>query len=105
MSMASLLFSESGLPVEINALWYNAICFALDLADNAGDYDFVEEWETMREKGRQFIFRNILERRSRTSGRCCVNKQNSRLVGEAKYGHCNCTWIIHPFQTNKKNRF
>ncbi len=41
---------RDGLPVEINALWFNAICFTLDLADLAGDHDFVEEWKVMVKK-------------------------------------------------------
>ena len=34
-----------GMPVEINALWYNAICFCLEAARSAGDDVFVKEWE------------------------------------------------------------
>lgn len=41
---------RAGLPVEINALWFNAICFALDLADLAGDHAFVEQWKGMVKK-------------------------------------------------------
>jgi len=41
---------REGLPVEVNALWFNAICFALDLADLAGDHQFVEEWKSMVKK-------------------------------------------------------
>ncbi|MEI6765752.1 MAG: amylo-alpha-1,6-glucosidase [Bacteroidota bacterium] len=33
-----------GMPVEINALWYNAIMFALETASMAGDEDFINEW-------------------------------------------------------------
>jgi predicted glycogen debranching enzyme len=36
-----------GLAVEVNALWYNAICFALELAKGAGDSDFVDHWESI----------------------------------------------------------
>jgi predicted glycogen debranching enzyme len=36
-----------GYTVETNALWYNAICFALKLATQFGDNDFVEEWATI----------------------------------------------------------
>ncbi len=36
-----------GLDVEINALWYNAICFALELADAAGDKGFIKRWKTL----------------------------------------------------------
>ncbi|MFA8449845.1 MAG: amylo-alpha-1,6-glucosidase [Bacteroidales bacterium] len=33
-----------GCPVEINALWYNAVCFMLDLAKRQGDDSFLKEW-------------------------------------------------------------
>jgi predicted glycogen debranching enzyme len=36
-----------GCPVEINALWYNAICFALELATEAKDKKFTKEWKEM----------------------------------------------------------
>jgi len=36
-----------GLPVEINALWYNAIMFALELARKAGDTVFVNDWQSI----------------------------------------------------------
>lgn len=35
---------RGGLAVEINAYWYNAVCFALELAREAGDKAFVKEW-------------------------------------------------------------
>ena len=34
-----------GMPIEINALWYNAICFAIELAENSGDKKFVNDWK------------------------------------------------------------
>lgn len=36
-----------GFPVEINALWYNAVMFSLELARRAKDEDFIKEWETL----------------------------------------------------------
>ncbi len=36
-----------GYPVEINALWYNAVCFALDLASKNNDKKFVSSWKQM----------------------------------------------------------
>ncbi len=39
-----------GLAVEINALWYNAIMFSLELAAAAGDKKFVAKWETVAGK-------------------------------------------------------
>ncbi len=41
--------ARTGKQVEINALWYNAIMFTLDLAKRAGDDKFVKEWETIAE--------------------------------------------------------
>jgi predicted glycogen debranching enzyme len=36
---------RSGLPVEINALWYNAVCYAIELAVHNQDEKFVKEWK------------------------------------------------------------
>lgn len=36
-----------GAPVEINALWYNALMFSLDLAKKANDEKFVNKWEKL----------------------------------------------------------
>ncbi len=41
---------RNGKQVEVNALWYNAVCFSLQLARVAGDDVFVKEWETYPEK-------------------------------------------------------
>lgn len=47
---------RAGMAVEINALWFNAICFALDLADMVGDQEFINEWKHMvRNVARAFI--------------------------------------------------
>ena len=39
-----------GLAVEVNALWYNAICFAIELAEKAGEKDFVAEWKPIADR-------------------------------------------------------
>jgi predicted glycogen debranching enzyme len=36
-----------GAPVEINALWYNALMFSLDLARKANDEKFVNRWKKL----------------------------------------------------------
>lgn len=36
---------RTGMPVEVNALWYNAVCFSLHLARQAEDAKFVSQWE------------------------------------------------------------
>ncbi len=38
-----------GKPVELNALWYNAVCFALEMARNEKDEEFLEEWKPLPE--------------------------------------------------------
>ncbi len=43
---------RSGYAVEINALWYNAICFSLELAREANNRQFIKEWETWPEQFR-----------------------------------------------------
>jgi predicted glycogen debranching enzyme len=40
---------RKGYPVEINALWYNAVCFALDMAKIGNDKAFVREFESLPE--------------------------------------------------------
>lgn len=36
---------RSGLAVEVNALWYNAVQYALELANAANDQAFIQEWQ------------------------------------------------------------
>jgi predicted glycogen debranching enzyme len=36
---------RNGCPVEINALWYNAVCFSLELANESNDTAFVNRWK------------------------------------------------------------
>jgi predicted glycogen debranching enzyme len=38
---------RTGMPVEINALWYNAIQFSLKLARQSNDAGFVKDWEDL----------------------------------------------------------
>jgi predicted glycogen debranching enzyme len=40
---------RGGYAVEINALWYNAVCFALDCARGGGSKLFIKEWERLPE--------------------------------------------------------
>jgi predicted glycogen debranching enzyme len=41
---------RKGMCVEINALWYNAIMFSLELAKDAKDKDFIRDWEEIAER-------------------------------------------------------
>ena len=40
---------RGGLAVEINSAWYNAVCFALELAESAKDKTFISEWSAFPE--------------------------------------------------------
>ena len=42
--------ARSGLAVEINALWYNAIMFSLEMASLSNDHSFVSRWLTVADK-------------------------------------------------------
>jgi predicted glycogen debranching enzyme len=45
--------ARTGYAVEINALWYNAVCFALELAKEANSKRFIKEWESFPETFRK----------------------------------------------------
>ncbi len=38
---------RAGYTVELNALWYHAICFSLEMAEAAGDKKFIQKWESV----------------------------------------------------------
>ena len=41
---------RNGYQVEVNALWYNAVCYTLELAHQAGDKAFIDAWEELPER-------------------------------------------------------
>jgi predicted glycogen debranching enzyme len=41
---------RTGCTVEVNALWYNAIIFCIDIAGKASDHAFVKKWQSLPEK-------------------------------------------------------
>jgi len=41
---------RTGKTVEINSLWYNAVCFALSLASKGGDIEFTSRWQDVAAK-------------------------------------------------------
>lgn len=41
---------RTGLAVEVNALWYNAVMFAMSLAEEFGDKVFTDQWREISEK-------------------------------------------------------
>ena len=43
--MVFLLHQRRGYAVEINALWYNAVCFSLEMAGIEKDKKFIKEYE------------------------------------------------------------
>ncbi len=73
---------RDGLPLEVNALWYNALSFAIDLADNAEDYEFVEEWKLLRENVEQAFLKTFW------------NEEHGYLADVVKNGHAE--WAVRP---------
>ncbi len=49
-TMGRCVTPRYGYVVEVNALWYNAICFALELAKKSDEKTFVNRWKTIRDK-------------------------------------------------------
>ncbi len=41
---------RTGYPIEINALWYNALCFYLELAKEVQESQAIQEWERVPER-------------------------------------------------------
>lgn len=52
-----------GYAVEINALWYNALMFALELATEAGDKDFVKEWKPLADAFPEAFIANFWDKK------------------------------------------
>ena len=53
------VIARNGFVIEVNALWYNAICFALEMARQNSDTRFIHKWEDfpeMIQKSIQNIF-------------------------------------------------
>ncbi|MCL1973746.1 MAG: amylo-alpha-1,6-glucosidase [Bacteroidetes bacterium] len=48
---------RSGYQVEVNALWYNALMFALEVARQVGDDDFVRYWKDIPERTKENFMR------------------------------------------------
>ncbi len=51
---------RTGIPVEISALWYNAVQQSLKWAENAGDKKFISEWEAVPEKIGRILHSDVL---------------------------------------------
>ncbi len=43
---------RNGYQVEVNALWYNAVCYVLELAEKFGDKKVVKEWGWLPERAK-----------------------------------------------------
>lgn len=73
-----------GFPVEVNALWYNAVMFSIDLARRAKDEAFVREWESLPDRIRE-SFLNLF-----------WDSRKGYLADVADYN--NTDWSIRPNQ-------
>ena len=75
---------RAGCPVEINALWYNAMMFAIESATAANDKKFVSQWKTRAEEFPQ-IFKEKF-----------WNKEKAYLADVVDYSHTD--WSFRPNQ-------
>jgi len=53
---------RTGYAVEVNALWFNAVSFALELAEKAGDQDFANEWSDIPSKTKQSFIQTFWDK-------------------------------------------
>ncbi len=44
---------RNGYLVEVNALWYNAVCYSVDMANKFGDKELVEQWGWVVERAKE----------------------------------------------------
>ncbi|MDR1739867.1 MAG: amylo-alpha-1,6-glucosidase [Bacteroidales bacterium] len=75
---------RAGCPVEINALWYNAMMFAIESAKTVGDKKFVSQWE---QRAKEF---------PQTFKEKFWNKEKGYLADVVDYNYCD--WSIRPNQ-------
>ena len=73
-----------GSPVEVNALWYNAVCFALELASEAKDKAFIKEWGELPEHIAASFISTFWSEEKGYLGDCCFQG--------------TCDWTIRPNQ-------
>jgi predicted glycogen debranching enzyme len=48
---------RSGYQVDVNALWYNAVMFALEVAKQSGDEEFIRYWKNVPEQTKENFIR------------------------------------------------
>ena len=61
LSMAYRLLHAEAIRWKSMLFWYNAICYTLKLAGQAGDNKFVKEWKDMPDKVKRKLPESILE--------------------------------------------
>ncbi len=76
------VIQRAGMAVEVNALWYNAIEYALEMSRLTGDKQFIRRWEGMPEKIGIAFLKNFL------------NKDHEYLADVVKDGLAD--WAVRP---------
>jgi len=75
---------RTGYAVEVNALWYNAIMFALELAEIENDTKFIKQWSQWPEKIKESFVGTFW------------NEKKKFLSDYVRDGECN--WHVRPNQ-------
>ena len=73
-----------GLTIEVNSLWYNAICYSLKAADEAGDTEFIKDWQ------------HLPEQLAASFNHCFWSDERSYLADYVFNGEAN--WDVRPNQ-------
>ena len=87
---------RSGYVVELNALWYHAICFSLELADKSEDHQFIDKWRDTPKKLKS-AFKDMFwdEKRGYLADVCEENSKdwsfrpNQTFATSLKYSICD----------------
>ncbi len=71
---------RKGYVVEVNALWYNAICFAVEIAKQLNDKKFLKNWEHIPEIAKQsFINKFWISNENYLADYCTTQQQDQSI--------------------------
>lgn len=80
---------RNGYAVEINALWYNAVCFMLKLAEKAKDEKFIAEWKDVPKKIKKSFLKIFWNDKKSYLADCVLPLEN---------GEMQTDWAVRPNQ-------
>lgn len=92
---------RAGYQIEVNSLWYNAICYAVNLARGAGENDFIDDWSGVIEKiDKNFIRAFSIEGREYLADYVGPEGQNKFSRPNQMF---NCAFEYSPLSVEEKS--